>query len=199
MPSLTNAIQEYSEDVEAVNSFCNGLYEDNFACYFSEVRKLFSRMKDKSHPVTDEELEYILTELPLELFAAAETLNKFRLNYEVVKLKNKEKVEQFRKEATLAVSEMYATKTERQEYVIHTVNEKIVEYEILLSVYASIVTRVENEQSFVRELIMGAKKVWDSRRSGEQSNPVGPVVPNRYPMNTPSGYTPSGTPPNYIR
>ena len=176
MSSIYKVIEEYREDSAAVEKFCNDLYNDMFANHFVEVREMYSRMQSELHPLTDTELEYILTAFPMELFAVAENLNKLRLDTEIVKLKNKKKVEDVRKAAIAETKVLDMTKAEKQDYIMHRTSEIMPEYEILLAAYNSVITRVENEQSFSRELIMGAKKIWDSRRSAETVNPVEPVV-----------------------
>ncbi len=177
MSTISETFDQYREDAEAIHEFCEDLYSKNFSVYFDGVRDLYTRLKSKTHPISNEELAYILTDLPLELFSAAENLNKLRLDHEVVKLKNKETLEKTRRTLMEEVTQVEQSKSSRQEIVSRALNEKMVEYEILLSAYNSVITRVENEQSFARELIMGAKKIWDSRRGAESSDPVGPVVP----------------------
>ena len=81
-------------------------------------------------------------------------------------------------------------KTQTADYVNRKINTAMVEYEVLHAAYVSIVTRVENEQTFAKELIMGAKKVWDSRRSADNSNPVGLVVPELPEYNPTKSKTP---------
>ncbi len=176
--AIADVIEEYKSDNEAIHKFCDELYLSLFESNFEAIRGLYSRMKSSIQPITDDELEYILTTFPMELFAVAENLNKLRLDREVVKLKNKEKLESIRKKAEESVKQLELTKAEKQDWIHRMVTTEYVEYEILLTVYDSVITRVENEQSFSRELIMGAKKIWDSRRSGENINPVEPVVPD---------------------
>ena len=181
MSNLDKVISEYSDDMNAIQNFCDSLYRDNFDENFKEVRNLYTRMKSDVYPITDAELEYILTTFPMELFSVAERLNKLRLSCEVVKLKNKELVEKLRSDAMVYASEQGMNKTKTNEYVARVINKEMTEYEILHSAYSSVITRVENEQTFSKELIMGAKKVWDSRRNSELSNPVGMVVPEDLP------------------
>ena len=176
MGNISDVMSEYSEDMDAVQEFCDSIYNEHFASNFLKVRELYNRMKSEIHPITDDELEYILTTLPLELFIISEQLNKIRLNCEVVKLKNKQKTEEVRSEAINEANANGLNKTQTNEYVTHKVNKFLIEYDILHSAYSSVITRVENEQTFSKELIMGAKKVWDSRRSAETSNPVGLVI-----------------------
>lgn len=177
MDSIKEVLTKYSEDIDAVQKFCDELYEENFSSNFQQVRELYKRMKSDIHPITDEELEYILTTFPLELFVTSERLNKIRLNCEVVKLKNKETIEEIRDKALAEATDQGLNKTQTNEYVSHAVSRNMVEYDVLFSAYSSVITRVENEQSFSKELIMGAKKIWDARRNTELSNPVGAVVP----------------------
>lgn len=176
--SLQLILEEYKSDNEAIHTFCDELYDSYFQDNFSEIRKLYNRMKSDIHPITDAELEYVLSTFPLELFVVAENLNRLRLDYAVIKLKNREKFEALRKSYTdIANGMQELNKSEKQDWINHQLNQHSVEYELVLTAYDSVITRVENEQSFSRELIMGAKKIWDSRRSSEDSNPVGPVVP----------------------
>lgn len=190
MNNLTKALDEYSADIEAVQKFCDEIYNEHFSSNFKKVRELYQRMKSDIHPITDEELEYILTTFPLELFVISEQLNKIRLNSEVVKLKNKETIEKLRNDAIAEATAHGLNKTQTNEYVSHVLNRSMVEYEVLLSAYNSIITRVENEQTFSKELIMGAKKVWDARRNTDLTNPVGEVVPELPEYNIKAGKTP---------
>lgn len=190
--AISDVIQEYDEDAQAIHSFCEELYDNMFGESFKRVRDMYQRMQSEVRPISDEELEYILVMFPMELVAVAESLNKLRLDHEVVKLKNRDKLEELRDKLKSEVSSIELTKTEKQDYINHKLSQKMVEYEILLSAYASVITRVENEQSFSRELIMGAKKIWDSRRGAESANPVSPVnieeeLPE-YSRNTPQSY-----------
>ena len=173
---IQNVLTQYASDNEVVHKFCDDIYNELFSDNFREVRSMYKRMKSEIHPITDEELEYILTTFPMELFTVAENLNKLRLDREVVKLKNKETYENLRESATKESQALDMKKSEAQEYINHKIAQQFVEYEVVLSAYDAIIGRVENEQSFSRELIMGAKKIWDSRRSSERVNPVGPAV-----------------------
>jgi len=181
MKSIIKVIEEYSTDLDAIQEFCDDMYSQFFEENFAEIRELYKRMKSKVHPITDAELEYILTTFPMELFTVAEKLNKLRLNCEVVKLKNKQTLEKIRNDAIADATAHGLNKTQTNEHVSHVVAEKMVEYEVLHAAYSSIIARVENEQTFSKELIMGAKKIWDARRSSELSNPVGMVVPEDLP------------------
>jgi len=177
MSDLYKVIEEYESDSAVIKNFCDELYDNLFAEHFTQVKYLYTRLKSEIQPITDEELEYILTLFPMELISVAENLNKLRLDAQVVKLKNKEKVEAIRTQAVAEAAALAMNKVETQEHVSHKISESLIEYEILLAAYTSVITRVENEQTFSKELIMGSKKIWDSRRAGEAVNPVEPVTP----------------------
>ena len=177
MDDIYSAVNEYSDDIQLVQNFCESIYNENFASNFEKIHTLYTRMKSDIHPITDDELEYILTTFPLELFAISEKLNKIRLHCEVIKLKNKQKIESIRKEAGSEAATLGLNKTQTTEYITSRVNQSMIEYELLHSAYISVISRVEGEQIFSKELIMGAKKIWDARRTTDLSNPVGAVVP----------------------
>ena len=173
---LDDIFSKYAEDITGVKDYVNKLYEESFAPHFSEIHALYKKLKSKVNPISDSELEYILIMLPLELFTVAEKLNDLRLQCEVIKLKNKESAENFRNAAIEEALSLEMNKTTASEFVNRAVAKQMIEYEVLLSTYESLITRVTNEQSFAKELIMGAKKVWDSRKSAENSNPVKPIA-----------------------
>lgn len=143
---------KHSEDLSAVDSWCDEIYQKNFSKYFSDQRSLFDRLRSKSHPITDEELEWILTQVPVNLFDASEKLSKLQTYQEVLKLNVRKK----------------ENESKRKEYT----DGDLFEDKVLLLAYSSILTRVEKEMSYSRELIMSAKKIWDSRRRTDTSNPV---------------------------
>lgn len=159
---LKSVQAQYQDDIDAVTQWCDEIYQAKFASYFTEVEELYARLRSKSRPITDEELETILMMVPIDLFGVSEALNKFRLSNEVIKMKLK-KVE---KDAANASTESTATKRQEDAAI------KMLSDKILQASYAAVITRVENQISFSRELIMSAKKLWDGRRRTEESNPV---------------------------
>lgn len=175
----------YVEDLTAVESYIQNLYSEHFESHFSKVRDVYDRMKSEVSPISDSELEYILTVLPMELFFCAESINAIRLNKEVIKLKNKETQAELKKvhtsqlTAELDKSGSKMSTSAFNDEVKNRVSASMVEYELFQTIYDSLISRVESEMSFARELIMGAKKVWDSRRNSENSNPVAPVDSSR--------------------
>jgi hypothetical protein len=96
-------------------------------------------------------LEWVLISLPLDLKAASNALAQFKQHNEIVKLKIKQ-----RKNSGDA-------------------DDLDEEYKLMSIIYSSVITRVEADISFSKELIMGAKKVWDARRKTETAIPIGEV------------------------
>lgn len=159
-----NAIAEQTkEDEQSVNDWCNEIYQSKFATFFSCQRELFKRLESKVRPISDGELEEILTSVPLQLFGAAEVLSELKISQEVVKMRNKQKFSEMKK-ASAETSQ--SRKAEEAELLM--LENKLVEL-----VYASIISRVNDEISFSKELIMSAKKIWDRRRESENANPIG--------------------------
>ncbi len=154
---LSNLNLKFESSMSDIESWCNNQYQDYFSEYFINVKNLYLRLKSESKPITDQELEQILTDLPLELFSVSEVLNNFKLKSELISLevkKEKREVEN-RSEAS--------TQTARRDEA----NFSVIEDEFLIKAYNLIIDRVEHEISFSRELIMSAKKIWAARRDAE--------------------------------
>lgn len=162
MVDLKEAFQSAEEDIQAASEWVDKLYNNNFAEHFTEAKNLFERLKSKEHPITDDELSWILITLPIKLFEVAETLNRFKLNEEIVKLRYK------KSEADIVKSSKGKTITERKDEAAVT----LVDDKLLIMAYSIIISRVESEISLSKELIMGAKKIWDSRRKADSVMPV---------------------------
>ena len=167
MRDIREIQKENEDDVIGVTSWCEETYNTIFSQYFDGVKNLYNRLKSKTKPITDEELESILTELPLNLFVVAEALNRLRTELEVHKMKIKQKKKQIMDKST-ETSE--SKKTAEAQYML-------MEDELLCTAYSTVISRVESEISFSRELIMGAKKIFDGRRSSEQVHPVSTSIP----------------------
>lgn len=165
MIDLNSVMSENTKDIESVVSWCSEIYGEKFAEYFLNARVLFERVQSKTHPITDDELSQILIDLPMKLFDVSEVLNQFRLSYEVVKLRNKQK------ESDLIKSSSETTAPKRKS----DAELQMIPDKLLVTAFDSVITRVENEISFCRELIMSSKKIWDARRKTEQVNPISEV------------------------
>lgn len=165
-------------DIDDVNDWVEHIYMKYFKDYFQQERDLYQRLKSNDNPITDTELEWILTDLPLELFSVADALSKFRVTKEVIKLKNKEN-----EAAQIQLStETSATKKKEQ------VQLNMVEDALLLSVVDIVAGRVESEISFSKELIMSAKKIWDARRRQEDTGTIENSVSNKELPDYPQTY-----------
>lgn len=159
MSDISRAVESLKEDFEAADNLVDDIYNKYFGKYFKQESDLFVRFKDSDVPITDKELEWIITMLPLDLFSVATALAQFKQHNEIVKLKIKQR------------------KVKTADTEDDGLDE---EYKLMTIIYNSVIARVEQEISFSKELIMGAKKVWDARRSGERS-PIGAVVPPTLP------------------
>ena len=152
----------YKTDIEETLNWCENKYNQLFGADFQGVKNLSKRMQSVSKPITDAELQWILVELPMHLFNASEQLSQFRTALEVVKIRMKEQEAELMKQST--------AKTVTQKKSEAEAAQSEAKANCLL--YQAVITRVENEISLAKELIMGAKKVWDSRRKTETANPV---------------------------
>lgn len=148
MSSISNAMAALSEDFKAADDVVSDIYNKYFAKYFKKEQDMYARFKDTENSITDKELEWIITSLPLELMSASDALAQFRQHNEIIKLTIKQR-----------------KKNETQEEIDE-------EYKLMNIVYNCVIDKVEHQLSFSKELIMGAKKVWDARKRTEQ-----PVIP----------------------
>lgn len=162
---------KFSEDIEAITGWVQEQYDSIFAEYFKSIKHLSERMASKTVPVTDSELESILIDLPLNLFSVAEKINQMTLNYEVIKLKNKKAL----------IDKVKSSKESTMTMKKDVAESEMLEEKVMELAYSCLLDRVQKEVSYSKELIMGAKKVWDSRRNSV--NPVREVDP--YKRNTP--------------
>ncbi len=160
MSDISKALESLREDFASADALVDEIYDKYFELYFRELNQNFLRFRDADTPITDKELEWILTSLPLKLFSVSNALAQFKQHNEIVKLKIKQR-----------------SKSKDKDAEADGLDE---EYKLMSIIYASVITRVEAEISFSKELIMGSKKVWDARRTGEKP-PVGEVVPEEKP------------------
>lgn len=167
MIDLSAIEQNMSDDLNSVTGFVNSMYDKNFSSYFADSREVFARMNSKVQPITDDELNYVLIDLPLSLIDVSEQLSSFKVRHEAMKLTVKQKENSLASDA----KDKGMKSAEAKEYVTNNSMED----RLLLSAYAAIIYRVESEIAFCRELIMGAKKIWDARRKSESVNPVAEV------------------------
>jgi len=156
-------VNEFQSNIDDANQTANRIYSDNFDTYFSNVRELGNRMRSAIQPITDQELEDVLTVLPLNLFSAAEAVNRLKLDMEIIKLESKKRKVEIQKNLP------EKSKISKSDWIA----SELADSEIALAIYSSVISRAESEMTYCKELIMGCKKIWDGRRSAEKSNPVG--------------------------
>lgn len=147
----------YKHEFDDISNWCTSKYNELFSEYFKEMHQLYGRFSSNIKPITDDELEVILTTIPLRLYAAAEKLNEIKVRIEVIKLHIKQD-----KHDSMLNSEATSQTARREEAAF-----SVIEDELLLKVYTSLVERIESEISASKELIMSAKKIWTSRREAE--------------------------------
>lgn len=149
-----------NSDIDEVEQWAENEYQNYFADYFKGEVQLYHNLKDDPDGlISDADLEWILTYVPLELFSVAEQLSKLKTRQEVIKLHIREKED----EMMSSLKESELSQTAKKEMVSkYTAPDKL-----LVDIYSSITDRVNREISFSRELIMSAKKIWDARRATE--------------------------------
>lgn len=143
MSGIAKAVESLKEDFDAADNVVNDIYNKYFANYFAKVVEMHTRFSDIDVSITDKELEWIITSLPLDLFAASDALAQFKQHNEIVKLTIKQR---------------------KQNNQAEEIDE---EYKLMTIVYSSVIAKVEHQISFSKELIMGAKKVWEARKRTE--------------------------------
>lgn len=154
MINLQSKLDSIQSDISEVNDWAESEYNKYFAQYFKGEKELYDRLKSKTDPITDDELEWILTDLPLELFSVTEQLSKMQISQQVIKIGIKQKERDY-------IASAEGTQTQKKEEA----QALTMEDRLLVDVYDSIMDRVSRQMTFSKELIMSAKKIWDARRS----------------------------------
>lgn len=170
MGKLNVVQQDLFEVVGDVRSWCKDQYDTVFAKYFEGVPELYAGVTEQSRKMTDSEIEWILTSLPLQLISVSEELSQYKLNIECLKLYIKQQEAKY-----VSESEAKTVSQKKDEAAI-----KVMDYQLLLKAYSSVASRVDNEINFARELVMSAKKIWDSRKKVYTANPVSPTDLDSY-------------------
>lgn len=165
MANLDTLQKSFLDELGDTGQWCQDQYNSLFAKYFEGVPELYKNITSKSRKMTDDEVEWVLTTLPLQLMAVSEQLSQYKLNLECLKLYIK------KREATVISNSDTKTVTERKQEA----SLDVMEYQVLSKAYSCVVSRVENEINFARELVMSAKKIWDSRKKVYEANPINPT------------------------
>lgn len=154
MGDISRAAEALQEDFDSADKVVSEIYDKYFAKYFAKEAEMYVRFRDAEVPINDLELSWIITALPLELFAVSNALAQFKQHNEIVKLTMKQR------------------KSRDKDLPDDGLDD---EFKLMSIIYSSVILRVEQQISFSKELIMGAKKVWDARRSSEQT-PISPTT-----------------------
>lgn len=152
----------YSEELAATKYVFDELYNQLFGEYHAEITGMYRRLQSSHRPITDDELNWILVSLPMLLFDVSEKLNGLKLEFSVINIKYKEA-----KINAIKASDGKTVTARQDDAFMQLVDENIT-----ITIYENIIERVEQEIAISKELIMGAKKIWDGRRKTEDSNPV---------------------------
>lgn len=157
---ISEQLKSTYQVLDQVHELCDEQYNELFSNYFEPLRALRVRLLGSDDKrITDAELEDILTNLPLTLLDVSEKLNRVRLDGEVLKLKIKSDSRQL-------------SKKDIPEDVAEDLQLEIDSENLMLRIQSYLASRVENEVSACKELIMTCKKLWDSRRQAETVMPV---------------------------
>jgi len=150
MSDISRAIESLKADFDAADKLVEDIYKKYFAKYFKKEVDMYDKFQDSDIVISDTELEWILISLPLDLKAASNALAQFKQHNEIVKLKIKQR-------------------SKDKDDNADGLDE---EFKLMTIIYSSVIAKVEADISFSKELIMGAKKVWDARRKTEQTVPI---------------------------
>lgn len=165
MATLEEAITAYEAEAERIYNAC-------FSEYFSSVHILKDRLYSEKRPITDSELEEVLTNLPLNLFLVAEKMEQLKLRVAIVNKYIKDRSYEFEHSPDVTKKD-----------IPHLLSEE----KFKVDMYTIIIERAQSEVSIAKELIMACKKLWDARRKIEESNPVQPPKQNSLPKSYISG------------
>lgn len=154
--NLQLTLANVSNEIDEVTQWAESEYNKYFAEYFKGQVELYNKLKGTKNQISDNDLEWVLTDLPMDLFAVTEQLSKLKTAQEVIKLHIKEVETKYIKASTAESSE-----TKKKEAAAALTAED----KLLVTVYDSIIDRVTRQMTFSKELIMSAKKIWDARRA----------------------------------
>lgn len=156
---ISQIVDFYKSDFDSAFAWCESEYQNKFSIYFKDIEYLYERIQSSHDPITDAELEKILTDTPLQLFAASEALSRFKASIQVIKMRVKQE-----KHAAMLSSDASSQYLKQAD-----ASYAVMESEFVLNLYAVVVNRVENQIIFCKELIMSAKKIWTSRKASEST------------------------------
>ena len=149
--------QKYKKEIEDTANWVVETYDREFSEYFKEVDRLYTKFNSGYEKITDEDLEEVMSTIPLKLFEVTERLAKYRAFAEFIKYKIKEKRNQAFKDSD---QKTQALKKE-------DADSAVAEDEFFLKLHNIMIEMVESKMSYSRELIMSAKKIYTARKQTE--------------------------------
>lgn len=159
-------LSQYKDAINSTSEWSNELVSNCMGNTLDEIFNIHKRLQS-THEITMSELEWILSDLPIQLIYIAENLSKLQLSLETVKIvKSKNEMQ--------SSNELKARGIKAAE-IKEIVQEQFIDDKIGIVVYESAISQIEKYISLSKELIMGAKKIWQRRISTEEVNPVSPV------------------------
>ena len=162
MIDLNSVNNSHMNEITSATQWTDAQYRQYFGKYFNHLTDLREKLQDKDVPITDQELEWILTTLPLNLISASEQLANLKTMQEAIKY-NIKKNEHDLVVTTMEIEECSETKAKEKVAV------KLADDRFLVAAYDSLYERVSRQITFSKELIMSCKKIWDARRNSEQN------------------------------
>lgn len=167
----------YEDNFKEVNDWCDNFYLNSFGQYLNPIHDIYEKLKLSKDKLSDDELEYILTDTPLSLFSVSYKLNDMKTDKEVLKLKIKEKKMKLKTDNVDNAEFNQLSKSEQTEFI----DNELLEDNILYVAMSGIISRVETELTFARELIMSCKKIWDRRKDTDDLIPISAIETDHLP------------------
>ena len=84
MIDLSYIVDGLQQDVNDIIDWSDDLYASNFGMYFQDQKKYYDLLTSNKRPATDQELEDMLTTIPLQLFSASEARSKFKITETII-------------------------------------------------------------------------------------------------------------------
>ena len=159
---------KYQTEIDEVIAWSDDIVSQCMGTTLTDIFKMHERMQS-THEITTNELEWILSDLPIQLIYISERLSKLQLSLEAIKL-TKSHNEMLCAKRLKSQKDIKRTATEIKQLVA----EEFEDDNIGISVYETSICQIEKYISLSKELIMGAKKIWQKRINVEEANPIEP-------------------------
>lgn len=161
---------KYSSEIDSVSDWSDEIVNACMGDTLTEIFSIQDRM-NSSHEITMNELTWVLFDLPIQLIHISEALSKIQLSLETIKLTKSHNETEFANDIKRQSNNSKISATELKQIVA----SEFYGDNIGIVVYESSISQIERYISLSKELIMGAKKIWQRRVDTEEVNPVMPV------------------------